>query len=151
VKASELALHRRALAACRPPAAHKFESCVFRCMRRLLLMILLSGCSSPHAIEPRAATELAAPAGEPRSCVSISAGEGLIILSEGTVGFRSGRTLWVNRLPAACHGLHPLNTLVVQMYGSPLCRGDQIRVIEHPMSVPGPTCTLGDFVPYRSR
>jgi hypothetical protein len=115
-------------------------------------MILLSGCSlSPRAIEPRAATELAAPAGEPRSCVSISAGQGLIILHEGTVGLRSGRTLWVNRLPAACHGLHPLNTLLVEVYGSQLCRGDHFRVIEHPLSVPGPTCILGDFVPYRSR
>jgi hypothetical protein len=120
-------------------------------MRRFLLIILLSGCSlSPRAVEPHATTELAGPAGEPRSCVSLSAGQGLTILDRGIVGYRSGRTLWVNRLPA-CHGLDPLNTLVVEVHGSQLCRGDHIRVIEHALSVPGPTCILGDFIPYRSR
>src|SRR4051812_15634238 len=121
-------------------------------MRGLLLIVLLSGCSlSPHAGESRAATELAGRvAGQARSCVGFSPGQGLTVLDETSVGYRSGRTLWVSRLATPCHGLDPLNTLMVEVNGSQFCRGDHVRVIEHPLTVPGPICILGDFVPYRS-
>lgn len=90
-------------------------------------------------------------AAETRSCIAITPGQSLTIVDDGVVGYRSGRTTWVNQLPGRCPGLHPLNTLVVEVHGSQICRGDRIRVIQHPLTTPGPICVLGDFTAYRPR
>src|SRR5215213_3923548 len=106
----------------------------------------LAGCAAPSMFhQPRASILAGMTAQETRSCVSIAQGQSLTILDDGLVGYRSGRTTWVNRLPAQCAGMHPLNTLVVEVHGSQICRGDHIRVIQHPLTIPGPNCLLGDF------
>ena len=118
-----------------------------------LLIIYLGSCTvTPPKGDNRPAIDLAGrTAGKPQSCVSLTPSEALTILDHESVGFRSGDTIWVNRLGPTCLGLDPTNGLIVETYGSQRCRGDHIRVIEHPQSIPGPICVLGDFVPYRTR
>jgi hypothetical protein len=116
-----------------------------------LIVLALSGCAMPTpAREDRAADPLAGrTAGKPQSCVTLFANESLTIIGNDRVGYRSGDAIWVSRPQSTCDGLDPTNTLVIERYGSQLCRGDQIRVIRPPTGAPGPICVLGDFVPYR--
>ena len=117
----------------------------------ILVIAALAGCAAPATLQqPRPSVAAGMTAGETRSCISTSASESLTIIDDGVVGYRSGRITWLNRLPARCAGLHPLNTLVVEAQGSQICRGDRIRVIQHPLTIPGPTCILGNFQAYRS-
>ena len=125
-------------------------------MRAFLLVAALTGCATLPAgsvSRDRQALdqELAAlNAGPPRSCIS-GTDRNLVIGDEQTVVQREGPTTWVNRLATACPGLRPINTLVVERYGSQLCRGDRIRSLEPGSSIPGPICVLGDFTPYTRR
>jgi len=121
-------------------------------MKRSLIMLLatLAGCmSSVSDPSPSAPAELASrPAGKPQSCISIGLNDRLTPLDESTVAYRSGHTLWVSRLDAPCRRLDPVNIISIERSGTQVCRGDHVRVIEPPVTVPGPICILGDFVPY---
>ena len=122
-------------------------------MRVLLLPLALAGCS---AIGQRGdegaelARQLAGrSAGKAERCVSITQSAPLEIVDRQTIAYRSGSTIYVNRLQGDCPGLRPFNTLIVETHGSQYCRGDRVRGLEPGTSIPGPTCPLGDFVPYR--
>lgn len=91
------------------------------------------------------------PTGPARACVSRLSNSGLTIVDGRTILYREGRTSWVNRLPAACPGLEPLNTLIIESHGSQQCRGDHVRALEPGAVIPGPICILSDWVPYRAR
>ena len=120
-----------------------------------LSLLLLAGCAreAPESAggESVLARELAGlSAGPPRTCVSASsATQNLVAIDENTIIQREGRTVWVNRLRARCPGLRPPVTVIVQTHGSQHCRGDHIRALEFGGSIPGPTCFLGDWTPYR--
>jgi hypothetical protein len=123
-------------------------------MRPLLLPILVAGCAAgtggPGQREADLSRELAGrTAGEPRDCVSASLGSNLNVRDRQTLVYRQGDTIWVNRLEAACPGLDPMSRLIVEVHGSQYCRGDRIRGAEPGMSIPGPSCPLGAFTPYR--
>ena len=121
-------------------------------MRIAPFLLVLAGCAAvPPAAAPQASPLAGRIAGETRTCISSSEAQSPMVLDRQTIAYRSGRTLWVNRLRAACHNLEPVNTIVVESAGGQLCRGDRIRVIDHPMSIPGPSCALGDFTAYRAR
>ena len=66
-----------------------------------------------------------------------------------TLVYRRGGTIWLNRLRATCPALRPTSTLIVEVHGSQYCRGDRFRTIEPGQSIPGPTCLLGPFTPWR--
>ena len=89
--------------------------------------------------------------GPSQSCISLSAGQALTSLSPQILSYRRGGTIWINHLPRSCAGIRPFNTLLVETHGSQICRGDSVRALERPGSVPGPVCVLGDFVPYPAR
>jgi hypothetical protein len=121
----------------------------------LALLSALAACAAPQptagdeAFERELATRVA---GSPQDCVPASPGGGsLTIVARGTVGYRDGRTLWVNRLAGACAYMEPLDTLAVEGHGSQYCRGDQVRGLEPGRSIPGPICILGPFTPYRAQ
>jgi hypothetical protein len=88
-------------------------------------------------------------AGDPVDCINTQSSSGLSTVDETTLVYRSGATLFVNTLPARCPGLDPLDTLIVEQFGSRLCRGDKVRGLEPGTAIPGPICRLGSFVPYR--
>lgn len=126
-------------------------------MRLLPLLLILAGCAAagtdrPAREQEALGRELAGRvAGEAETCISASPSAGLTIVDRRTLTYREGRTLWVNRLGAECPGLRPLATLIVEVQGSRYCRNDRVRAVETGASIPGPTCLLGDFVPYRAR
>ena len=122
-------------------------------MSLAILCLALAGCT---AAGPRSAStddaltrELAGRvAGEPQSCVSISPSNGLVIIDDNVLAYRSGGTTWINRVDG-CHAIEPLNTLIVEVHGSQYCRGDRVRGREFGASIPGPYCILREFTPYR--
>ncbi len=126
-------------------------------MRLLPLLLVVAGCAATGTDRPSRDQEALSRelsglvAGEPETCISATSSSGLTIVDRQTLTYRQGRTLWVNRLPAECPGLRPLATLIVEVQGSRYCRYDRVRAIEAGASIPGPTCLLGDFTPYRAR
>jgi len=124
-------------------------------MRALLFPLLLVGCTAPGPLSTASSqADLAQEldgrvAARPESCVSTSASQGLRIVDSRTLVFHSGGTVWVNRLEDDCPGLRPQDTLIVEVHGAQHCRGDRVRGLPPGTTIPGPTCPLGDFVPYR--
>jgi hypothetical protein len=119
-------------------------------MRLLPFLLLAAACATGSARESDLAAELAGrTAGEAEDCVSASSGANLVARDPQTLVYRRGDTLWVNRLAAACPGLDPTSTLLVELHGSRYCRGDHFRTIELGRTIAGPICLLGRFTPYR--
>lgn len=126
---------------------------------RSLMPLLIGACalaactrpaepSSPAAFAREIAGHVAGPA---QTCVSTFPDENLRVIDASTVAYGSGRTIYVNRLGGPCPALSQHNTIVVDAQdGSQYCRGNRIRAAEPGAIVPGPWCTLGDWVPYRT-
>lgn len=87
-------------------------------------------------------------AGPPQRCVPARAAETLRVLDETRLVYGSGRTLWVNQLRTRCPELDRMDALVVEPTGSQYCSGDKVRALEPATGTAGPSCILGDFVPY---
>ena len=126
-------------------------------MRLLPLLLVLASCAAPNTNGPSRdqeahSRELAdRSAGSPQNCISSRSPGTLQVVDDRTVVFRDMNTIWVSRLPSACPGLRPLDTLVVETHGSQYCRSDRFRAIQPGTSIPGPYCVLGPFTPYRRR
>jgi hypothetical protein len=111
----------------------------------------LAGGAAPAA--PRQdplASELAGRIpGKPVDCVENSRLMGPQIIDQRTILYREngGRT-WRNDLPETCHSLGPSSILIVELYGSQLCRNDQFRTREPQSIIPGGYCRFGAFTPY---
>jgi hypothetical protein len=89
-------------------------------------------------------------AGPPQACIGANPQTNLRVVDASTVAYEVGTTMWVNRLPSACPALQPMNTLIVEPgTAGQYCRGDHIRGLEPGGIIPGPTCFLSDWVPYR--
>jgi hypothetical protein len=111
-----------------------------------------SGTESESRDQAALARELAdRTAGRAESCVPATQAQSLQGVDRRTIVYRSGRTVWVNRLDADCPGLDPTNILIVEANGSQYCRGDRVRSLEPHSTIPGPFCVLRDWVPYRAR
>lgn len=127
-------------------------------MRVMLPIVALSlaGCQ-PAALAPVGSgdplgRELAGRvAGQPQSCISTFSNQGFQVIDGATIAYDLGRVYWVNRLQQACPSLSPHNLVIVERSGTQLCRGDRIRSQEPGSSIPGPSCSLNDWVPYRQR
>jgi hypothetical protein len=124
-------------------------------MRRLVCLLALASCSpvapAPAGSDPFARELAGRIAGAPQTCVPVNQSQGLRAVDSGTIAYEMGRTLWVNRLEQACPAISPHNGIIVEAMGSQYCRGDRIRGFEPGAIIPGPTCTLRDWVPYRRR
>lgn len=90
-------------------------------------------------------------AGEPRNCISNSRSMDSIRISDDTLLYReSSRLVYVNTLRSPCPGLRrDDDILVTQSLSGQLCRGDIIKLVDRISGMPGPMCSLGEFVPYR--
>ena len=124
-------------------------------MRRLVFLLALASCSpvapAPAGSDPFARELGERIAGPPQTCVSTIQSQGLRAVDSQTIAYDLGRTLWVNRLEQACPAISPHNTIIGESNGAQYCRGDRIRGLETGAIIPGPTCTLRDWVPYRRR
>ena len=98
---------------------------------------------------PRPPTELIGrTAGAPRDCVPIRPTENLRIADDRTtLIYGSGKTIWVNALGPGCSfGINDI--LIFEPTVSSYCRGDIVRSVDRDSHIPGPSCVLGDFVPF---
>ena len=89
-------------------------------------------------------------AGEPQRCVNLNTlgnatpvGDRILIYTQGALRYR-------NDLRFDCPGLgRDDDILVTEPFGSQLCDGDQVRLVDRFTGMQGPVCRLGMFVPYR--
>lgn len=124
-------------------------------MRALMLIAAAAtivSCSRPVSPPGADLAELTAGrvAGPPQSCVPTNTSENLHYVDPQTVAYGYGATIWINRLPGPCPGLEQLSTIIVDAQdGTQYCRGNRIRGLEPGAIIAGPTCNLGDWMPYR--
>jgi hypothetical protein len=119
---------------------------------RIILLALVAGsCAAPQPEAPqRPPIELAGrTAGPPQRCALIQPSVSLRAsdTNRHTLIYGSGRTVWANNLGQCGFGSD--DVLVTELIGSSYCRGDIVRSFDRFSRIPGPSCVLSDFVPYR--
>ena len=124
-------------------------------MRALMLIAsagLLASCSRPVSPPENGFAQVVAgrTAGPAQTCISNNPAENLHVIDAQTVAYGYGRTIWINRLAAACPALNEANSIIVDAgVGGQYCRGDDVSGREPGANIAGPRCNLGDWVPYR--
>ncbi|MBA4748822.1 MAG: hypothetical protein H2056_08920 [Sphingopyxis sp.] len=128
------------------------------------MMAMLAGCAPAGSAEPGAAAltpkqaevldkQLAGKvAGKPIQCLtSTSRNYQTIRVSDDILLYRaSGNLVYRNTLLGSCPGLtRNDDILVIRSFGSGTCKGDFIHLVDRTSGIRGPTCVLGEFVPYR--
>ena len=85
-------------------------------------------------------------AGPPQSCVPIDPNASTRLADRHALIYSAGSTVWVSRTdcPATFDDI-----LVFHPTGSQHCRGDIVGTMDRVSRISGPSCVLGDFVPYR--
>lgn len=121
--------------------------------RVLILVLSLAGCAPPIVLPDGDLARVTAgrSAGPAQSCVAMRTDQNLRPVDSMTLAYGSGATIYVNQLGAPCPGLEDLSTIIVDAQSGQYCRGDRIRPLAPGAIIPGPTCNLGDWVPYRAR
>jgi hypothetical protein len=86
--------------------------------------------------------------GPPQQCVNFLPQETLRTsdADRHVLIYSHGSKIWVNHLGSCSFGTN--DTLIVERTGSDVCRGEIIRSIDPVSKIPGPSCILGDFIPY---
>jgi hypothetical protein len=90
-------------------------------------------------------------AGTPVNCISDYNATNLVRVSDDILLYRvSGNLVYQNKLRYSCPGLARDDDIIVsEQFGGQKCRGDLIRLVDRTSGIPGATCSLGEFVPYR--
>ncbi|HEX8486603.1 hypothetical protein [Sphingomonas sp.] len=86
-------------------------------------------------------------AGPMQSCLSISRTAAPEIIDGKTILYRDGARIYRAQIDA-CPGLTTFSTLIVEVYGPQMCRGDRFRAVTLPSSIPSAYCRFRGFVPY---
>ncbi len=91
-------------------------------------------------------------AGKPVSCISNFGSNDLIKVSDDILLYRvSSRLVYRNDLRSSCPGLaRDQDILVTRVFGSQICNGDIIRLVDRSSGIGGASCSYGSFTPYRS-
>ena len=110
------------------------------------LAFLAVGCAptSPTGV-PAAIPELAGrTAGPAETCVPIESTASMHLAGQSII-YSSGSKIWLNttNCPARYDDI-----LVLHPTGSQHCRGDIVGTADRYSHIPGPSCVLGDFIPY---
>ena len=121
-------------------------------MRVLALLLVLGGCAAvDDSAQEDLTRELAGrAAGAAQNCISANQNQAFQAVDRSTLVLRASDAIWVNRLGGNCPGLRPMSTIIVETFSGQYCRGDRFRTIEAGSSIPGATCVLAEFVPYRA-
>ena len=126
----------------------------------ILPLIALAGCgqmdSTPVPLTEkqteRLDKELAGKlAGTPLNCISDFNATNMVRISDDILLYRVSRNLvYKNNLRSSCPGLARDNDIIVsEQFGGQKCRGDLLKLVDRTSGIPGPVCSLGEFVPYR--
>ncbi|WP_260580527.1 hypothetical protein [Sphingopyxis sp. PET50] len=63
---------------------------------------------------------------------------------------RAACFVYRNDLKSSCPGLaRDSDIMVIRQFGGSTCSGDFFHLVDRTSGIRGPTCVLGDFVPYR--
>jgi hypothetical protein len=113
---------------------------------------LLASCTAPPPTSvptSRPISEIAGRTpGPAQRCVQLVPNESLRIVSPNALLYGAGRTVWLNRPPGDCRGLRESDVLVTEPINGQHCSGDLVRSFDRYSRIPGPSCRLGEFVPY---
>lgn len=117
----------------------------------LAAVAILAACAGPpQASAPeQVPVELAGrTAGAPQHCVPMVRTDAFRVSQSNrhVLLYGTGRTIWANRVDDGCE-FNPNDVLVTQPFSGSYCRGDIVHSFD-PSRFPGPSCRLGDFVPY---
>ena len=128
-----------------------------RCLSLLLLTAALGACSTvpPEGRSARAEAhlqELLAGKSPGRSvtCLPHYRAANMVIIDDGTILFRDGRTVYRNDFRGGrCSNLgNGFYALLTRTSGSGLCSGDIAQVFDTSSGMTVGSCVFGDFVPY---
>jgi len=135
-----------------------FTAAIVVAMAPLLASCAPAGTATPgaEALTPKQAKLLDKQLGgkipgEPVRCISNTASNETIRVSDDILLYRqSGRLVYRNDLKGSCPGLaRDSDIMVVRQFGSQTCAGDFFHLVDRSSGIRGPTCVLGDFIPYR--
>ncbi len=126
----------------------------------VLPLSLLTSCgevdSTPKPLTDKQSAQLTKElegkvAGKPVNCISDFTSTNLVRISDNILLYRvSGNLVYQNKLRYGCPGLARDNDIIVsEQFGGQKCRGDIIRLVDRSSGIQGPSCSLGEFVPYR--
>lgn len=87
-------------------------------------------------------------AGPAQRCVLTEQGVGLRVANRNTLTYRSGKAVYINRVQGSCGGYGQWDVIVTEPIGTQHCAGDLVRSFDPVSKIPGPSCRLGEFVPY---
>jgi hypothetical protein len=117
----------------------------------LVTALAAAGCTALQPTQsPDQPQEIAGrSAGAPKRCVLIDSTHSLRVSDSDrhTLLYGDGGTLWANDLGPGC-GFNRNDVLVTEPLGSYHCRGELVRSFDRFSAIPGPSCVLGNFVPY---
>lgn len=90
-------------------------------------------------------------AGTPINCISDYNSTNMVRVSDDVLLYRvSGNLVYKNNLRSSCPGLARDSDIIVsEQFGGQKCRGDLLKLVDRTSGIPGPVCSLGEFVPYR--
>lgn len=112
---------------------------------RALAIVVLGALVAAPARDPLAGRE----AGPPKRCIQPSSDRSLTIAANRVILYReSPRRIWRTAPDGACTRMRAMDTLVIEMFGGSICRGDRFRVVTPGLSIPSAPCRFGDFVAY---
>lgn len=90
-------------------------------------------------------------AGRAEKCLPLHRTRDMERIDDTTILFRDGSTIYVNTTLGACNNLaNQSYALVTRNFGPQLCRGDIATVTDMTSGITVGSCSLGDFVPYRT-
>ena len=119
------------------------------------LLLFASACATTGAArdqlpDPGIAKALAGKvAGAPLSCISLRDSEQSSTF-RGAILYRvNSKLTYLNDL-GKCPFLRNDAILVTKVYGSQLCRGDIVNMLDRGSHFPSGSCVFSDFVPYRA-
>lgn len=117
----------------------------------ILAAALLAACSVPQPLpQARQPAEIAGRVpGTPTDCLPAYDRQQFHVSDSdpSTLVYGNGKTIWVNRLSPAC-SISWNDIPIFEVTGASYCRGDLVHSVDRTSQIPGPTCVLGDFVPF---
>jgi hypothetical protein len=123
-------------------------------LRMILPLALLTGCATTaetaQGPDPKLTAALEGRvAGEPRSCISLNEAGGNEIFRDAIL-YRSSRSkYWLADAPG-CGSARGSNDYILaqNVFGSQLCRGDIIRMVDRVGGFQAGACSVRSFTPY---
>lgn len=91
-------------------------------------------------------------AGEPVNCLPDFRATNLIRISDDMLLYRVSKNLvYQAKLRSSCPGLaRDTDIIVTEKFGTRQCNGDLIYLVDRYTGFRGPTCSFGEFIPYRT-